>query len=493
MKPSITARVIPGIAVVLCAFMLAYWFSSDRRADKVVERVPGQDQQGSSAHPNAGSSTRPAANAPTSAGPASTAGGTTTAAQPTSKVGQTVASGAAVQALPGEWPRFRGANLTNIDTETVPLATKWQSGAPPLFWGMDVGEGHAGAAVWNSRVYLLDYDRQAQADVLRCLALADGKEIWHYAYPCSLKRNHGMSRTVPAVTSKYVVTLGPKCNVVCAEPLSGKVYWTMDLTKDYRTEVPPWYAGQCPLIDGDRAIIAPGGTSLMIAVDCASGKVVWRAPNPNGWTMTHSSVVPMNFQGRRMYIYCGSGGVAGVSAKDGSILWQTTDWTVKIANVPTPVAIGDDRVFLCGGYNSGSMMLQLKSQGGGITTQTVFKLPPTTFGSDQQTPVFYKGYIYGVIPGGQMTCLDLNGRQKWTSGSTYRFGIGPYMIADGKILALDDSGLLTIADASPAGFHPLAQARILNGSDAWGPMALAGGRLIARDLTRMVCVDMTKR
>ncbi len=105
----------------------------------------------------------------------------------------------------------------------------------------------------------------------------------------------------------------------------------------------------------------------------------------------------------------------------------------------------------------------------------------------------YKGYIYGVIPGGQLACLDLNGKQKWTSGSTYRFGIGPYIIGDGKILVLDDVGVLTAAEATPAGFHPLGQVRILNGHDCWGPMALAGGRLIARDLTHMVRLDIAKR
>ena len=31
---------------------------------------------------------------------------------------------------------------------------------------------------------------------------------------------------------------------------------------------------------------------------------------------------------------------------------------------------------------------------------------------------------------------------------------------------------------------------VLEGVDAWGPMALVHGRLILRDLTRMVCIDL---
>ena len=43
-----------------------------------------------------------------------------------------------------------------------------------MLWSIELGEGHAGAAVRDGRVYVLDYDRQAEADVLRCLSLADG-------------------------------------------------------------------------------------------------------------------------------------------------------------------------------------------------------------------------------------------------------------------------------------------------------------------------------
>ena len=63
----------------------------------------------------------------------------------------------------------------------------------------------------------MDYDREKKQDAVRCLSLADGKEIWRYSYPVAVKRNHGMSRTMPAVTDKYVVGHGPKCHVACLD------------------------------------------------------------------------------------------------------------------------------------------------------------------------------------------------------------------------------------------------------------------------------------
>ena len=45
---------------------------------------------------------------------------------------------------------------------------------------------------------------------------------------------------------------------------------------------------QCPLIDRQTAVIAPGGRALMIGVDCATGEILWETPNPDGWKMSHS-------------------------------------------------------------------------------------------------------------------------------------------------------------------------------------------------------------
>jgi outer membrane protein assembly factor BamB len=227
----------------------------------------------------------------------------------------------------------------------------------------------------------------------------------------------------------------------------------------------------------------------MVALDLKTGKPIWKTPNPRNWTMTHASITPMEIGGQRTYVYPGSGGVVGVSAKDGKVLWDTTEWVVSTATVPTPVDCGNGRIFLCGGYNAGAMMLQIE----GGTTKTVFRLKSQDFGSDQQTPVFYKGNIYGARPNGEMVCLGLDGKTVWTSGRNLKFGLGPYMIAGGLLYAMNDNGLLTLAQAKPDGFVPLAQAQVLSGRESWGPLALAGGRLIARDSTRMVCLDVSKR
>ncbi|TAN35993.1 MAG: polyvinylalcohol dehydrogenase [Verrucomicrobia bacterium] len=390
----------------------------------------------------------------------------------------------------GAWPNFRGPNHDNIVTDPTPLARHWGTQGPAKLWSLDLGEGFAGAAVLNGRVYIIDYDQAHQADALRCLSLADGQEIWRFTYPVKIKRFHGMSRTIPAVTDKYTVSIGPKCHVVCVDTSTGKFIWGLDLVKEFDAEVPQWYAGQCPLVDGDRLILATGGDALMVAVELATGKVIWKAPNPRDWKMTHSSIAPMELAGQRMYAYCGSGGVAGVAASDGKLLWDTDAWTISIATIPQPLPVGDGKIFLSGGYNAGSLMLQLKHVENKIVAEPLFRLKPTEFGATQHTPILHDGHIYGVRPDGQLTCLDLNGKVRWASGGGAKFGMGSFIMAQGLMFLLNDDGWLTLAEVNSVGYRQLAKARVLPGQDAWAPLALVEGRLLARDMTQMVCLDV---
>jgi outer membrane protein assembly factor BamB len=396
--------------------------------------------------------------------------------------------------LPGTWPGFRGPQRDGICHETFPLARQWPAAGPPVLWSLDLGEGFAGAAVRGGQVFVLDYDHQASADTMRSFSLADGKEIWRFSYPVVIKRNHGMSRTTPTVTDSELLSMGPKCHACCLDPATGQLLWMLDVVRKFHTAVPQWYNGQCPLIDAGRAILAPGGDALLVALDAKTGDVVWKSPNPDDWAMTHSSVMPMEFGGRRMYVYCGKGGVAGVSAADGRILWSTREWKIAIATVPSPVVLPGGRIFLSGGYNAGAMILQLKPEGDHFAAQVVRRLKPGEFGSTQQTPILFEDHLYGVREKDrELVCLDLQGKVVWSSGGQHRFGSGPYLLADRLIYVLDDNGKLTMAEAAVGGYRQLGQAQVLDGHDAWGPMALVGGRLILRDMVRMVCLDVGKK
>ncbi len=472
MKVSAFGKIIPAGLALAGVVLIYMWLGADSAVD-VTMRLPGGDNT-------------PAESADVNA--------------PIKITGFLTRSTGVPAELPGAWPRFRGPNFNGVSPEETPLARKWPDQGPGVLWLVELGEGYAGAAVLAGRVYVMDYDRENKADVLRCMSLEDGRDIWRYSYPVKLKRWHGMSRTIPAVTDKYVVAIGPKCHVTCLDSKTGEFRWMFNLVREFGTLVPQWYAAQCPLIENGVAIIAPAGPDvLMMAVDCESGEIVWQTPNPDGWVMTHSSIVPMEFEGSRFYVYCGgsrdNGGVIGVSAQDGSVLWKTDAWRTR-TNVPSPVIVGGDRIFLTAGYGqyeNGCTMLHLTKLDGAITVRQEYAHPTQVFGSIQQTPIFYEGYIYGVGIDKQLSCLDLQANVVWSSTSANKFGHGPYMIADGLIYVMDDRGVLTLVEATSSGYVQLDRAKILDGVESWGPMAIVSGKLIARDSERMICLDVSRQ
>ena len=405
-------------------------------------------------------------------------------------------------AIRAAWPRFRGAYQDNSSREKVPLSSSFEAGGPPLLWRVELGEGHAGPAVANGRVYLLDHDERRQADALRCLSLDDGREIWRRWYTVRLKRNHGISRTVPAVNERFAVSIGPGCHVMCVDAGSGELRWGLDLAERFGTEVPLWYTGQCPLIDGDQAVLAPGGTTLLAGVDLAGGQVLWETPNPGGLSMSHSSIMVMTLGGVRTYVYSAIGGIVGVSAEArdrGRLLWQSKDFDATVI-APSPVDAGGGRIFQTAGYGAGSIMLRVTRTEESFAVQTLYRHRPAQgFACEQQTPVLFGGHLFGIMPkdGGslrsELVCWDPAGKLVWSSGQTRRFGLGPYLLADGKLLLLNEDGVLTVAEATVEGFRPLGSAKILEGPDAWAPMALVDGRLLARDTHQLVCVDLRRK
>ena len=140
-KSIVILSIAAPIVVVLEAGFMAYW-ASGRGAVGLDLRVPDRDDE-----PTPGS-------APFAA-PRNT--------------GKLMPGQASPSDLPGLWPQFRGPGRTAV----APPAEKLPARLPeklPVLWKIEVGEGHAGVAVRNGRVYIHDYDRERSEDAIRCLS-----------------------------------------------------------------------------------------------------------------------------------------------------------------------------------------------------------------------------------------------------------------------------------------------------------------------------------
>ncbi|MFW6146294.1 MAG: PQQ-binding-like beta-propeller repeat protein [Planctomycetota bacterium] len=440
-------------------------------------------------------------------------------------VGETVTGDGTPSDDDGAWPHFRGPgrDATVPAAEAQGLLRQWPEGGPRVLWEIDgLYMGYSGAAVHGGRVFFHDYDDQGPRWMVRCVSLADGAEIWRWSYRRKIRRNHAVTRTVPATDGTHVVSLDPKAMLHGLDAATGKRLWAIDLPARYGARIPPWYNGQCPLIDDGRAVIGVGGReTLMIAVDPATGTVLWETPNKARHPLSHSSVMPAVIGGRRQYVWCTLSGFVGVAADDGSILWEVlwrprggaasaiedyaagaphvtiVDWRTNTAVAPSPVVLEDGRIFMTAGYKAGCVMFRVKrTADGGSVAEVDYTIPHGRFNADCQTPVVRDGHLFAVdhaVDGkGRFACLSLDGTVAWRhEGQT--FGLGNWLLVGDVLFAMDgDTGTLHMIEATPDGYTSLGRASVLDGHEVWAPMAYVNGKLICRDMDTMVCLEVAR-
>jgi outer membrane protein assembly factor BamB len=390
-----------------------------------------------------------------------------------------------------DWPQFRGPDRNGVSRETG-LARKWPAAGPKVLWSVKVAQGYAGAAIVAGRVYHHDYDEATSEWTINCRGLADGKQIWQFREKREIRPNHAITRTVPAVDGRFVFSIDPKAGLHCLDAKTGKEVWKKSLVTEWKGTIPSWYNGQCPLMEPDRLVIATGGAAILVALDKATGKELWRTPNPAGHMMSHVSVMPATIGGVRQYLYGTLKGPLGVSAKDGKLLWEYPR-KFNVAVAPSVIAVDGERVFMTGSYDAGSVMVRVKGAGAAFKAEPVFDMKNNEWNSEVHTPIVYKGHMFAVGKKrrGLFTCLTLDGKEVWSSDGKASFGLGSYMLADGMFFVLDgDSGKLRLLEANTTGYKELAMAQVLTGPDVWGPMALSNGKLVLRDLGKMICLDV---
>jgi outer membrane protein assembly factor BamB len=205
------------------------------------------------------------------------------------------------------------------------------------------------------------------------------------------------------------------------------------------------------------------------------------------------------------------GKVVGISPDAGEILWEYANWQCMIP-IPSAFDAGDGKLLIVGGYNAGAAMLKIDKQAdGSYSVAELFKNPD--FGDHTKPPVFHNGYFYAQYSTNEkrdgLVCMRMDGRIMWKTSRNPSFDKGSMVLADGLILATDGMQKLYLIEPDSTGFRQLASAEVLKAGETgtgeestetryggatrnWGPIALADGKLLLRDQTRLVCVRVAK-
>lgn len=400
--------------------------------------------------------------------------------------------GAAAVVMADDWPGYLGPRRDGTSAEKGLLAA-WPEGGPKVLWTRDVGKGYGGASVRDGKVYFLDREGQAR-DVLRCLNLGTGKEEWTFGYDAPGQADHDGSRSVPTVGEKYVFTVGLFGHFHCIDKATHEVVWKKHLLDDYGTRGPRWAVAQSPLLYKASVIVAPQSDKVGVeAFDQATGKSLWTSETVG--PMDYASPVLLTIGGVDQVIVLNRRGPTAVDANTGKVLWHYPHpCKIPVASV---LPIGDGKIFVTGGYNAGSAIIEVTRQGDAFAVKELARVDG--MGGHCHPGLAYQGHVYVLCNTNEradgLVCFSPEGKVLWqTKRDPYLCKGGSVLTGDGLIYLVDGrEGDLYVIQPSPEGFKPLGKAKVLGGKEIWGPLALADGRLVIRDQSQMKCVDVRGR
>ena len=430
-------------------------------------------------------------------------------------------------AMAQDWPQFLGPERNSTSPQKNLLRT-WPETGPEVLWTVNVGIGYGGPVVKDGKVYLSDRDDKT-GDNLRCFDLATGKELWNHAYGIPGAVMFPGSRSVPAVDGNYVYSCGQYGDLCCIDINTHQPAWKANIWTDFGGELPEggnpgfggpfptWAISQCPLVYGDLLIVASQAPQAgVVAYNKTTGTLKWKTPSLGSTGYVSPTIVKIDGNDHLVMITASSGGrggqelvpgnVVGIDPLKGNVLWKFTDWQCGIP-VPGAIDAGNNQLLITGGYELGALMIKVeKKADGSYGTTEIFRT--VEFGDQTKTPLFYKGHFYAEYGTNNrrdgMVCMNMKGEIMWKTKRDPDFNKGSMVLADGLILATDGAKMLYLIEPDPTAFKPISKAELLAeqksddpgasrfGTQNWAPIALADGKLLIRDQSRMLCVKVVK-
>ncbi|EMI41457.1 polyvinylalcohol dehydrogenase [Rhodopirellula sp. SWK7] len=396
-----------------------------------------------------------------------------------------------------DWQQWRGAERANRSTETGLFET-WGEDGPPLKWMAEgLGSGYASVSVSDGVIYTTGNFEGNQSAI--AISEQDGKVIWTQAITDLLpKHGYDGSRTTPTVDGDRLYMVSSDGRIVCLNRADGSMVWSRDFKEWDGKMMSGWGFSESPLVDGDRVICTPGGEDAMVvALNKSNGEQIWACAIPAGGDDSlkkgagYSSVVISNGGGVKQYIQLVGQGLIGIRASNGEMLWRYERVANTTANIPTAIVDGDD-VFTSTGYNTGSALLTLSSDGNdGVTVKEVYWLGARELQNKHGGVTLVDGYLYcGHGNGnGMPVCVEMKtGEIAWGPERAKGRGETSLIYADGHIVFRREDGTVILATATPDDFEivRLFEPAFQEGK-TWAHPVIANGNLYLREQDKLMC------
>jgi outer membrane protein assembly factor BamB len=391
-----------------------------------------------------------------------------------------------------DWPQFMGPARDNISKETG-LLKEWPKDGPALAWKIKgIGDGHSSVAVANGKIFTAG--KEGDSTFVYALNEADGKPLWKSGAGGLGGSPEGQGgkgpRATPTVDGDMVYMISASGDVSCMTAADGTNVWHKNLNKDFGGKMMSgWGNSESVLVDGNNVICTPGGKNgTLLALNKKTGKPVWQT---RGLTdaAAYSSPIAEDIGGVHQIIVLTSANLAGVDAKDGTVLWQISR-PGKTAVIPTPV-VKDNYIYVTSGYGVGCDLFKVDANGGKFSAEAVYT-KNNSMVDHHGGVILLNGDVYGHSDTKGWICQEMmTGKVKWSDKSLDK---GTIAYADGHFYCRAETkkGTIALIEASPEGWKETGRFDQPERSDkqAWPHLVIANGKLYVRDMDVLLCYDI---
>lgn len=407
----------------------------------------------------------------------------------------------------GGWPFIRGANFDGHATNEE-LVDAWPAAGPPVLWTRELGQGYSSFAAWDDRVATQMQSLAGQFVV--CLEADTGKTIWEHRYdwPHEPAGVYPGPRATPTYTNGQLYFAAPNGLIGCLRAEDGREIWSFNVKEAFGGDGTDFGYSCAPTVVDDLVLLPVGGANAaMVALDAADGSVRWRTGND---AASYTPAYPISFQGRRCVIGYLQNTLALYDLKSGEEIWRHELSAGYDEHSAWPI-YSEPHLWISSPFRAGSELLEFTGDSS-RPVRTVWK--SQLLSNDIFSSVLVDGALYGFDleeaqskthrpSRGRFRCLDfLTGQQYWATGDSKlrrstdaretdvgkRVGHATVIVADGKLIMLNDTGELILARATTERYAELARISVLGGEICWTQPTLHRGRLFVRNHSRAACV-----
>ena len=356
-------------------------------------------------------------------------------------------------------------------------------------WQRALGEGYSGIAA--ERGVLFTMYRLGDNEVVIALDATTGKTIWEYSYAAPFAPQYDMSNgpgphATPLVTGNFVFTSGATGKLHCLDKKSGKVLWLHDLINEFHGTLRVNGYSCSPLAYNDKIVMMVGGpASSRVAFNQKDGTVAWKKHDFKNST---SSPIVINVDGQDQLVAFMYGEVVGVDPNNGDLLWSHPHPVDFGLNTSMPVWGPDNLLFISSGYDGGSRVLKLSRAGDKTMIEELWasRLMRVHFSNAIRVGDYVCGSSgdFGPAP---FTAIHVKtGKILWRNRS---FPRASSVLAEGRLIILDEDGQLILASATAEGLTVISKAELLS-SRSWTVPSLAGTRLYLRNRKNIMALEL---